>query len=301
MELRSLKSFIEIAQQKSFCRAAEKLGYTQAAVTIQIKQLEDELGVKLFDRLGKQTSLTHSGQILFNYAVKILHDAEEAQLVLSSQESEPCGTLVIGTIDSICSTVLPRFVQEFHLMFPKVNINIKVDTPKILFQKLKNNEIDLIYYLDELHYDANLVTAFSKKEEAVFVSSTLYTSAGQTKDNSFPYSIDQILKQPLILTEKGASYRFLLEQELSLQGKKVHPIIETGNTDFILNMLKRNLGISFLPKFMIEEQIQKGKLKAIDIEGFSLPVWQQIIYHKDKFLAREMQAFIQIVKNHFPS
>ncbi len=295
MELRSLKSFLEIARQKSFCRAAEKLGYTQAALTIQIKQLESELNVKLFDRLGKKTSLTHSGQILFAYAQKILNDAEEAQLVLSSQESEPCGNLIIGTIDSICSTVLPHFVQEFHMIFPKVNINILVDTPKTLFQKLKNNEIDLIYYLDELHYDTNLVTAFSKREEAVFVASSLNDFVRKKA-----CTIEQVLEQPMILTEKGASYRFLLEQKLASIGKKVHPIIETGNTDFILNMLRRNLGISFLPKFMIEEQLENEKLTTLAVEDFALPVWQQIIYHKDKFLAREMRAFIQIVKNHFP-
>ena len=165
MEFRSLKSFVEIARQKSFCRAAEKLGYTQAALTIQIKQLEQELGVKLFDRIGKQTLLNNSGQILYNFAIKAIHDSEEIQHILSAQENEPSGPLVIGTIDSICSTVLPNFVQEFHTIFPKVNIDIKVDTPKILFQKLKNNEIDLIYYLDQIHYDPNIVIPFSKKSD----------------------------------------------------------------------------------------------------------------------------------------
>lgn len=319
MEFRAVKSFLEVARQKSFCRAAEKLGYTQAAVTIQIKQLEEELGVKLFDRIGKQTFLSNSGQLFYDYALKMVNDAKEAQQVLSSQKKEPTGTLTIGTIDSICSTVLPNFVQEFHLMFPKVNINVIVDTPKALFNKLNSNEIDLIYYLDEIHIDQNLVIAFSKKEEAVFVSPSHFISeisgttgaAGTTgtsgaaleankTDVSVDSSIDEILSEPLILTEKGASYRFLLEQHLLSLGKKVKPIIETGNTEFILNMLKRNLGISFLPKFMVEDQIKRGKLFVVNVKDFSIPVWQQIIYHKDKYVGRKMKSFIQIVKNHFP-
>ncbi len=319
MEFRAVKSFLEVARQKSFCRAAEKLGYTQAAVTIQIKQLEEELGVKLFDRIGKQTFLSNSGQLFYDYALKMVNDAKEAQQVLSSQKKEPTGTLTIGTIDSICSTVLPNFVQEFHLMFPKVNINVIVDTPKALFNKLNSNEIDLIYYLDESRIDQNLVIAFSKKEEAVFVSPSQFISeisgttgaAGTTStssaaleanktDISVDSSIDEILSEPLILTEKGASYRFLLEQHLLSLGKKVKPIIETGNTEFILNMLKRNLGISFLPKFMVEDQIKRGKLFVVNVKDFSIPVWQQIIYHKDKYVGRKMKSFIQIVKNHFP-
>ncbi len=319
MEFRAVKSFLEVARQKSFCRAAEKLGYTQAAVTIQIKQLEEELGVKLFDRIGKQTFLSNSGQLFYDYALKMVNDAKEAQQVLSSQKKEPTGTLTIGTIDSICSTVLPNFVQEFHLMFPKVNINVIVDTPKALFNKLNSNEIDLIYYLDEIRIDQNLVIAFSKKEEAVFVSPSQFISeisgttgaAGTTGTSgaaleanktyiSVDSSIDEILFEPLILTEKGASYRFLLEQHLLSLGKKVKPIIETGNTEFILNMLKRNLGISFLPKFMVEDQIKRGKLFVVNVKDFSIPVWQQIIYHKDKYVGRKMKSFIQIVKNHFP-
>lgn len=330
MEFRAVKSFLEVARQKSFCRAAEKLGYTQAAVTIQIKQLEEELGVKLFDRIGKQTFLSNSGQLFYDYALKMVNDAKEAQQVLSSQKKEPTGTLTIGTIDSICSTVLPNFVQEFHLMFPKVNINVIVDTPKALFNKLNSNEIDLIYYLDEIRIDQNLVIAFSKKEEAVFVSPSQFipnsaelAEKSFTTDNAdiaavadtsfasgiadkaevseFPeVSIDEILSEPLILTEKGASYRFLLEQKLMALGKKVHPVIETGNTEFILNMLKRNLGLSFLPKFMVEDQIKCGKLFVVNVKDFSIPVWQQIIYHKDKYVGRKMKSFIQIVKNHFP-
>ncbi|MCR4626700.1 MAG: LysR family transcriptional regulator [Treponema sp.] len=319
MEFRAVKSFLEVARQKSFCRAAEKLGYTQAAVTIQIKQLEEELGVKLFDRIGKQTFLSNSGQLFYDYALKMVNDSKEAQQVLSSQKKEPTGPLTIGTIDSICSTVLPNFVQEFHLMFPKVNINVIVDTPKALFNKLNSNEIDLIYYLDEIRIDQNLVIAFSKKEEAVFVSPSQFISeisgttgaAGTTgtsgaaleanqTDVSVDSSIDEILSEPLILTEKGASYRFLLEQHLLSLGKKVKPIIETGNTEFILNMLKRNLGISFLPKFMVEDQIKRGKLFVVNVKDFSIPVWQQIIYHKDKYVGRKIKSFIQIVKNHFP-
>ena len=157
MEIRELKTFIEIAQQRSFCKASNKLGYTQAAVTIQIKNLENELGVRLFDRIGKKTTLTHAGETFFNYANTILQTAGNAKLALA-EETELSGQLIIGTIDSVCSTILPHFVEEFHKKYPKVNINIHVDTPATLIQQLNDNTIDLLYFLDKQLYDTKWIT-----------------------------------------------------------------------------------------------------------------------------------------------
>lgn len=290
MELREIKTFLEIARQGSFCKASEKLGYTQAAVTIQIKQLESELGVLLFDRLGKKTTLTHQGEFFYKYAIKMIKYADEAKFLLSEQ-NELSGKLVIGTIDSVCSTILPNLIELFHTQFPKVSIKIVVDTPKTLIKMMNDNVIDFIYFLDERIFNSKWIKAFEKEENVVFVSSN--KSLLHKKET---VNLDDVLENPLILTEKGASYRQSLEQFLASKGKKVRPIIETGNTEFIINMLNRNMGISFLPQFMIADEINSGKLFALPIKDFSLQVWQQIIYHKDKWLSREMQEFFNIVQ-----
>ena len=289
MELREIRTFIEVADLKSFCRAAEKLKYSQAAVTVQIKQLEKELNVHLFDRIGKQTTLTHEGEMFYQYASEIMRNVAYARNALG-QSSELAGTLVIGTIESICSTLFPPLIREYHHRYPKVNINIVIDSPEILLNMMNSNKVDMVYFLDRRMYDAKWVKILEKPEEIIFAASKDHIYAKETG-----LTIDQIITQPLILTEKDASYRFILEQYLASDDKKLHPFLEIGNTEFIIKLLKQNEGISFLPEFTIKEDMEQGNLTALSMKEFYLRTWRQIVYHKDKWLSREMKAFMELV------
>ncbi|WP_349667567.1 LysR family transcriptional regulator [Lacrimispora sp.] len=289
MELREIRTFLEVADLKSFCRAAEKLKYSQAAVTVQIKQLEKELNVHLFDRIGKQTTLTHEGVLFYQYASEIMRNVAYARNALG-QSSELTGTLVIGTIESICSTLLPPLIREYHHRYPKVNINMVIDSPEILLNMMNSNQVDMVYFLDRRMYDAKWVKILEKPEEIIFAASKDHIFAKETG-----LTIDQIITQPLILTEKDASYRFILEQYLASDDKKLHPYLEIGNTEFIIKLLKQNEGISFLPEFTISEDMKQGNLTALSMKEFYLRTWRQIVYHKDKWLSREMKAFMELV------
>ena len=111
MELREIAAFIQVAQLKSFSKAAKQLGYSQAAVTIQIKQLEQELNVHLFDRIGKQTTLTHQGALFYEHAVSVMKELEHARDAVT-HVSELTGSLCLGTIESICATIFPELLRE---------------------------------------------------------------------------------------------------------------------------------------------------------------------------------------------
>ncbi len=289
MELREIRTFLEVANLKSFCRAAEKLKYSQAAVTVQIKQLEKELNVHLFDRIGKQTTLTHEGELFYQYASEIMRNVAYARNALG-QSSELTGTLVIGTIESICSTLLPPLIREYHHRYPKVNINIVIDSPETLLNMMNSNQVDMVYFLDRRMYDAKWVKILEKPEEIIFAASKDHIFAKETG-----LTIDQIITQPLILTEKDASYRFILEQYLASDDKKLHPFLEIGNTEFIIKLLKQNEGISFLPEFTVRKDMEQGNLTALSMKEFYLRTWRQIVYHKDKWLSREMKAFMELV------
>ena len=128
MEFREISTFLQVAQYQSFSKAARHLGYSQAAVTIQIKQLEQELGVHLFDRIGKQISLTHQGQVFYRYAVSIRNDLEQAKNAVSDP-STLSGKLCLGTIESICASIFPDLLAEYHRLHPEVTISIVTDSP----------------------------------------------------------------------------------------------------------------------------------------------------------------------------
>ena len=273
MEFREISTFLQVAQYQSFSKAARHLGYSQAAVTIQIKQLEQELGVHLFDRIGKQISLTHQGQIFYQYAVSIRNDLEQAKNAVSDP-STLSGKLCLGTIESICASIFPDLLAEYHRLHPEVTISIVTDSPGVLLDRMNENTIDIVYLL----------------EENIFVASPDHELALVKRE----LELDEVLRFPFFLTEKDASYRHMLEQYLASINRSVKPFLEIGNTEFIIHMLLKNTGISFLPKFTVQRELQQKQLTALNVRGFQMQTWRQIFYHKDKWVTREMQEFLRL-------
>lgn len=290
MDFRGINTFIHVANQESFSKAADILGYTQAAVSIQIKQLESELGTRLFDRIGKHISLTHQGKIFYQYALHISNEIEEIKDVLSDSQ-DLTGTLRIGTIESICASILPDILSEYHKLHPQVEISIITDSPEALLDMMNKSRVDLVYFMDKRMYDPKWVKVLEEPENIIFIGSNDHPCTKKS-----PLMLSEIIKEPFILTERYASYRFILDQYLAAYGLEIHPRVESSSTDFIIQMLLKNEFLSFVPQFTVREQIAQGILTPITVSDFDMHIWRQIVYHKDKLLTREMKAFFQLVK-----
>ena len=290
MELREIKTFLHVAQLKSFSKAAKALGYSQAAVTIQIKQLEEELGIHLFDRIGKQTILTHQGTIFYEHAAAVMKELSRARAAVT-ESRELTGVLTIGTIESICASIFPPLLEQFHKAHPLVKISIVLDSPDVLLERMDKNSIDLVYLMDQRIYDHKWIKVMEEPEDIVFVSSSSHPLSG-----SASLSLEEIIREPFLLTEKNASYRFVLDRYLAACNQKIEPFLEIGNTEFIIRLLKNNAGLSFLPEFSIKQEAAAGTLSILPVRDFHMCVWRQILYHKDKWVTREMEAFIELAK-----
>lgn len=290
MELREIKTFLQAAQLKSFSKAAESLGYSQAAVTIQIKQLEQELGIHLFDRIGKQTVLTHQGEVFYEHAAAIMKEVSCAKASVT-ENAELTGVLTIGTIESICASIFPGLMERFHRAHPKVKISIILDSPDILLDRMNKNAIDFVYLLDQRIYDHKWVKVLEEPEDIVFVSSSSRPIARRTS-----LTLQEVTEEPFLLTEKDASYRFVLDRYLAAVNQKIEPFLEIGNTEFIIKLLKNDAGLSFLPEFSIKDEVTAGHLSVLPVNDFHMRIWRQILYHKDKWVTREMNAFIELAR-----
>ena len=209
MESRQLWTFINAAKMGSFSKAAESLGYTQAAVTIQIKNLEEELGVKLFDRIGKQVVLTNRGKKLLVHAHNIFKEVNQAKNELRP-DGELDGRLVIGTNESLCFSKLPALLTYFREHHPKMNISIVFDSPDPLLEMMEHNKVDIVYFLDEPRYSNSWNKEMEEEEPVVFVCASRCRFAGQKNVN-----IEEFLDQPFFLTEKNANYRRALDKYLA--------------------------------------------------------------------------------------
>ena len=200
------------------------------------------------------------------------------------------GKLCLGTIESICASIFPDLLAEYHRLHPEVTISIVTDSPGVLLDRMNENTIDIVYLLDRRIYDNRWCKTLEEPEENIFVASPDHELALAKRE----LELDEVLRFPFFLTEKDASYRHMLEQYLASINRSVKPFLEIGSTEFIIHMLLKNTGISFLPKFTVQRELQQKQLTALNVRGFQMQTWRQIFYHKDKWVTREMQEFLRL-------
>ena len=291
MEIRQLNSFVKIVEMQSFSKAAESLGYTQAAVTIQIHQLEQEFNTRLFDRVGRHVVLTPPGREFLTYANDILRKVEDVHTALGNPKLQE-HRLRIGSLESLLSFKLPPVVRYFYEEHPEVTLEVRTGSPKGLVGMLEHNLVDVIYLLDRRIYDQNWIKLLEKPEPVIFVASP---DLSVTKEPVVHLS--DLLSLPFFLTEQNSNYRYALEQELAANHMKITPFFETGDTEVIIRLIKENDGISFLPAFAVEKDLKEGSLKEVHVSDFEMTMYRQILYHKDKWVTDEMKLLENLIKD----
>lgn len=290
MEFRQLNTFITVAQMKSFSKAAELLGYSQSAVTVQIRLLEEELNTRLFDRLGRSISLTAQGLRFLEQAQRILKEVSRAK-EMAGEGEELTNPLHIGTLESLCFAKLPAVLRHFRTNHPQVPIKITTGSPGQLYEMLEQNQLDFIYLLDRSRHSKNWLKVMEHREPIVFVTSPVYW--GRRNRNVV---VKDLMEDPFFLTEKNENYRRELDAFLETKDQELVSAVEISNTEFIIKMLKENGGISYLPYFAAEESLKNGELIVLEATDLKTVMYQQVFVHKNKWQTREMEEGITRIK-----
>jgi len=286
MDIRALNIFIEVAELGSFTQAGDKLGYSQPTISFQIKQLEKELGVPLFDRIGHTVTLTDAGRDALGYAQNICHLSQE--MILGSEARQiPSGVLRLGMADSLCAPLIVGKFSSFREQYPRISLHISTGDTWDLLKYMDRNEVDMICTMDDHVYDNNYVIADEEEIPVHFVVGAENELAGREN-----VRIEQLLDSPFMLTEKGMSYRRLMEEKLAEKNLQVQPVLETARADILCDLVSQNMGISFLPDYVTAAGAAAGKLKRLDVADFQITVWKQLLYRRDKWLSPQMKAMI---------
>ena len=291
MEFRNMKTFLKVSDLQSFTKAAEELGYSQSTVTVQIKQLEEELGVLLFERIGKNVKLTEQGRVFRSQAREIVHAVEQLRSTMGETE-QIRGSLRVGTVDSLCTKRMPYILQEFRKHCPLVETVVRTGSNETLYDMVQKNEVDLIYFLDRRQFRDDWVKVMEQEEPAHFVA-----ASGHPLTNEGFVTLTELLAEPLLLTERGMSYRRSLEIAVAMEELELRPVLELANTDVLVNLVIHNAGVAYFPDFITEEHVEAGTLAVIQCVMDVEPVWSQLIYHKDKLLTPQMKVFMDILQN----
>lgn len=290
MKLRNIKTFARIAEVGSFTRVATELGYTQSAVTMQIKQLERELGCVLFERLGRSVRLTPEGERLLPVANRMLQAADEASRI-AQEPGEVSGTLRIGVSDSLLVGVLAPVLSELSRTYPRVCVSTHQQMPDEQFAMLRRNDIDVLLLLDERMERPEWVKVFEAPAEVGFVAAA---TDPMTRRARVP--LEEVLSRPLFLTERDVSYRAGLDERIWARGLEATPRVECGNTAFLAELVEGCGGVSFLPSCAVRAAVAAGRLAHVDVDFERLDLWHQAIVRKNKVVTPQMRLFLELVQ-----
>ncbi|MDO5539558.1 MAG: LysR family transcriptional regulator [Eubacteriales bacterium] len=287
MDIKNLVTFIYVAELNSFTKAAETLGYSQSTISFQIKQLESELNVQLFERIHHTIALTEKGREVLEYAHRISKLTRELEENMQDARVVK-GHIRLATADSLCDLLLGKKFLKFRKRYPGIDLKVITAGTEEMFRLINHNEADMILTLDSHIYNAEYIIVKEERVRTHFVAAAQCPLVGQGR-----FSVSQLVDEPFILTEKGMSYRRLMDEKLASMSLEIHPILEIGSTGQICSLIEQGAGISFLPDYVTAREVEAGRMAYLDVEDFEVEVWKQLLYHRDKWVSPQMESVIQ--------
>ena len=277
MELRHLITLKTIVEKGGFKKAAEHLGYAQSSVTTHIKELEEEIGKPLFDRLGRKVILTHYGEQFLPYATKIIELYSQAL----NTDDEPTGDLIIGISESLTIDRVPPILLEYKKSYPKVNLSLRSIDSNIV-SSLQNGDIDIAVVLEKDDWSPTEIHREKLKREKMILISQ-------------PDNHDT---ETVLYTEKLCSYKSVFDEYIKYKQIDVKESLDFQSIEAIKQCVKSGLGISMVPYFSVKEELESNKLNGEEVPPDQPTISTFLVYHKDKWLSPSMNRMISLIRNH---
>lgn len=287
MEIRNIKTFIKAAETGNFTKTADELGYSQGTVTLQIKQLEDELGVPLFNRTGKRIELSEKGREFMNYAYSIVKTEAEARSAMKGK-SEIKGMLTVGMIESVASFYYKEIIEQFVRKYPEAKLIVKIATTVELMDMLKKGMLDVIVIYDRQVYSDNWECPVKIREPLLFFAGNSNSFSGKHVE------LAELGRENFILTEKGCTYRKVIDDYIEARDIDLNWNLDIGDTMAIIDFVSKDIGISLLPEYCISEFLEKGSISEIYVDDFEAELYLQVIYDRRKWMSPVKEAFIDL-------
>jgi DNA-binding transcriptional LysR family regulator len=287
MKHRQLRTFSTVARTLSFTRAARELGYVQSNVTAQVKGLERELGVPLFDRLGRRVVLTDAGWVLLRYAERLLDLEEEAREAVIG-DGEPAGTLAVGASPSLSAYRLPRLLRLFGTRFPRVRLSFRPTPHAELGGHVTDGSLDVAFLLERPLRSASICAEALAEEPLLVLAPPDHALA-----NSARVGPTDLAGKPILLTEPGCNYRLMFERELAEAGVEPAMALEFDGVEAVKQCVAAGMGVAMLPAVTVEGELARGELATLRWAGREHKIPVQMIRHREKWVWPALSAFLE--------
>lgn len=292
MDLKYLNTFQTVVEEGGFSRAAEKLNYTQSTITFQIGQLEQELSTRLFEKLGRRMVLTKAGEQLLPYVKNVLSSVEQLRF-FESDLAQCRGDLYIGIGESLLCYRIPAILKEFHSRAPRARLFLRSMNCCDIRDALLGGGLDLGVFYEDVGGFGSMLTAYPCGAYPI----TLVASPANRRRFPDFDSPDRKLPLPLVINEADCVYRRMLEQYLCRQSILLDYTVELWSIPTIKNLVKNDMGVSILPKFAVQEELDRGELEEIPIHMPSMQITAVCAHHKNKWVSPLMQLFLDLCRD----
>lgn len=294
MEIRQLKAFLAIAEARTFTAAAQRIHYTQAALSMQIKQLEKEVGVPLFTRMPRRVVLTEAGEHLHERAQRILREHDAALAELAELAGAKHGRLRVGSASGMVSAdSLPLILKRLRKTHQNAEVSVSSGTSEELVKKILAGEIDAAFI--SLPVQAkNVETELLSRDQLVAIASPRHAMAAQKVVSAFALEGEK-----LILGERGGNTRRLIDEFFAQAGLKPTVAMELSRQAAIRNMVAADMGVGIVPLSVAREDVERGRLVRWWIEGARINWEMGLARLSGGYLSPVCQSFMELCREHF--
>lgn len=293
MDLGQLEAFVQVANHRSFSKAAEALYLTQPSVTARIQALERDLGERLFVRDGRGVRLTDVGASFLPHAKRVLKALQEGREALDGLRNLESGALRLGSAPTISTYVLPGLLKEFRCRYPKLQVSVRTGPTEQVLQMLLADEVELGLVRSVLHPDIETVSLY--EDEVVLV-----TAPGHPFAASGGSEVQDLSGEPLIMFSRGSGYYALVHGALREAGAVPNIAMDLDSMEATKKMVEEGLGIAMLPRLSVERELRLGTLVEVEVRGMKMPRRQvSVVYRRNRRQSRPTLAFFGLLGERF--
>ena len=289
MELWQLEVFTAVSEERSFSRAGHKLGRTQPAISSAIKLLENELGEPLFDRLGKSVRLTAAGELLTEYAKRLLRLREEAVLAFGELRGLNRGTLRLGANETTCLYLLPEVLAAFKKAYPQVQVDIHRAITRSITERVVEGTLDFGIVTLPIKNSRLEAITIHRDEMALIVG------PGHSLSSRRSVRMADLEDEPFILHKIGTTTRERLVKHFGDGGVKMKVTMELASIETIKRFVSIGMGISIVPRLCIAKEVEEGSLGALSIRDARFQRKLGLIYNKARYQSQAARAFLELM------
>lgn len=285
------KVFYYVAGKLNFSAAANSLYISQSAVSQSIKQLEEQLGSKLFFRNTKQVKLTKSGELLFSHVEQAFNFLKTGERSIAELQALQLGELKIGASDTICKYFLLPYLKQFHQLYPKIKINITNRPSPVCAELLRKGLVDIsIINLPNARPDKDLTISRLQAVHDVFIAGPKYSHLQQQV-----LELRQLSGYPLLMLERNSTTRLFFDQYLQQHNLRITPEIELDSVDIMIELVKIGLGISFIAREYLQKELADNEVVLLNVNAPIPSRYLGVVTHASLPVPVAAQKFMELL------